>query len=215
LRSSSRAELALVRAGDGAYIVGYDAAMDHFEALDRAADGFARRLTAVTDGDLAKPTVCDGWSVADLLTHIMRGNTMAVVLCHGGSKDDALAAMESVTLASDRVAQFHSTAAAAAEALRAPGALEMTVHHPAMDMPGEQLLRFRIGDLLAHSWDLARAIGADEALDPSVVEVVWTQIEPMIPFIGAVGVFGTGPSGEVDETAGLQARLLDAMGRRP
>jgi hypothetical protein len=84
-----------------------------------------------------------------------------------------------------------------------------------MDMPGAQLLGFRVGDLLVHSWDLARAIGADESLDPEVVAVVATNIEPMRPFIGQVGMFGDGPSGTLDKSADAQTALLDLMGRRP
>jgi len=39
-------------------------------------------------------------------------------------------------------------------------------------------------------------------------------MEPMAPFIGTIGLFGTGPSGQVDESAPAQMRLLDLSGRR-
>ena len=66
--------------------------------------------------------------------------------------------------------------------------------------------------------NLAAVLGAtvaDETLDPEVVAVVATNIEPMRPFIGSIGMFGEGPSGTLDESAGAQALLLDLMGRRP
>jgi len=47
-------------------------------------------------------------------------------------------------------------------AFGASDATERIVHHPAMDMPGAQLLGFRIGGLTLHAWDLARASGGDE-----------------------------------------------------
>jgi len=90
------------------------------------------------------------------------------------------------------------------------------VHHPtAGDIPAEVFLGFRTTDNLLHAWDLARAIGGDETLDPHVVAVAWAALEPMTPIIATVGAFGTGPSGTVDAAAPLQTRLLDLSGRRP
>jgi hypothetical protein len=40
-------------------------------------------------------------------------------------------------------------------------------------------------------------------------------MQPMAPFIGQTGVFGSGPSGDVAADAPLQQRLLDFTGRRP
>ena len=84
-----------------------------------------------------------------------------------------------------------------------------------MDMPGAQLLGFRIGGLTLHAWDLARAVGGEETLDADLVEAVWAQLSPMTPFIEQTGVFGAGPSGDVGEDTPLQLRLLDLSGRRP
>ena len=81
-------------------------------------------------------------------------------------------------------------------------------------MPAEQLLGLRIGDLLIHRWDLARAIGADEQLSPDAVQRVWDDTAPMAPIIAQLGVFGDGPSGTVPDDAPLSERLLDLMGRR-
>ncbi len=82
-------------------------------------------------------------------------------------------------------------------------------------MPAAQLRSLRISDLLVHQWDLARAIGANETLDPDVVQIVWDDISPMAPVIAQLGVFGNGPSGAVPDDAPLQERLLDLLGRRP
>jgi hypothetical protein len=45
--------------------------------------------------------------------------------------------------------------------------------------------------------------------------LAWEGLQPMVPFIGEIGAFGTGPSGTVAEDAPLQLRLLDLTGRRP
>lgn len=83
------------------------------------------------------------------------------------------------------------------------------------DLPGAEILGFRIGDLTVHAWDLARALGVDEALDAALVALVWERLEPMAPVLGSIGVFGEGQSGQVGADAPVQARVLDAMGRRP
>lgn len=189
--------------------------MDSLTALPLAAAGFDRTLVAAGDLDLEAVTPCDGWTVRDLLVHVIAGSRMSAAILGGASRDEALAILGGTTLDYDVLSQFRAAVAEQAAAFAEPGSLERTVAHPAMDMPATQLAGFRVGDLLVHGWDLARATGGDETLDPAVVEVVWKNIEPMIPVIGSVGVFGAGPSGNVPEDSPLQERLLDAMGRRP
>ena len=65
-----------------------------------------------------------------------------------------------------------------------------------------------------HGRDLARPIGADETLDPDVVAALWAFAEPLSGMLSSTGYF-TCPSGDVPDTAPLQTRLLDLLGRRP
>jgi uncharacterized protein (TIGR03086 family) len=118
-------------------------------------------------------------------------------------------------LGSDPLGAFQAATAAAIDAFAAPGALERAVHHPAGDIDGARYAGFRVGDLTIHAWDLARALGGDEALPDALVETVLASMEPMRPFIGSVGVFGPGPSADLPPDADAQTRLLDLAGRRP
>ena len=140
---------------------------------------------------------------------------MSVLLLHGASADEAMTGLDVDLLGINASAAFSTAASAEYAAFEEVGAMERVVHHPAMDMPGAQLLEFRIGGLTLHAWDLARATGDDETLDTALVQAVWTQLSPMAPFIAQTGVFGIGPSGDVGEDAPLQRRLLDLSGRRP
>ncbi|MCX6509678.1 MAG: TIGR03086 family metal-binding protein [Actinobacteria bacterium] len=189
--------------------------MDNITALPIAAAHFESVTALVTSEDLAKPTPCGDWTVQQLLDHVVGGNTMSAALMGGASREDAIALLTTAVVGANRLGAVQDSMRAQSAAFSDPAALELIVQHPAMDMPGAQLLGFRVGDLLVHSWDLARAIGADETLDPEVVAVVATNIEPMRPFIGQVGMFGEGPSETLDDNADAQTALLDLMGRRP
>jgi uncharacterized protein (TIGR03086 family) len=189
--------------------------MEPLVALARADAEFDRRVGAVTPADLDRPTPCEGWTVRDLLHHVVAGNRMSVVLLEGGSRDDAIALFAVDVLGDDYVTAYADSAADSRAAFAEPGALALTVHHPMGDIPATQFLGFRIGDLTLHAWDLARAIGADEELDGELAAQVLEALLPMAPVIAEVGVFGAGPSGDVGDDAPAQLRVLDLTGRRP
>ena len=140
---------------------------------------------------------------------------MAATLAEGGDRRDAIAVLGVDHLGDDPVAAIDEALQRQQAAFDRPGVESHVFQHPAGDMPGAQVLQFRLGDVLVHQWDLARAIGADEHLDPELVDEVWTGVAPMIPMMANSGVFGTGPSGSLGDDALPQQRLLDAMGRRP
>lgn len=184
-------------------------------SLRRAGDGFASTVRRVAADQWDLPTPCDGWSVKMLVGHVASGSRMAAALAAGGTRNEAIAALGVDHLGDDPVGSIEAALAAQLGAFARPDIAEQVFRHPAGDMPGAQVLRFRLGDLLVHQWDLARAIGADENLDAELVEETWDAIAPMIPMMATSGVFGSGPSGVVGADAPLQIQLLDAMGRRP
>lgn len=185
------------------------------EHLGSAADRFRTLVSSVGDDQWDLATPCDGWTVRQLVGHVASGSQMARLLADGGSREDAIATLSVDQLGDDPLAAIDVALTRQQEAFDRADIGDHIFHHPAGDMPGTQVIKFRLGDLLVHTWDLARAIGASEELDPALVEEVWAGIEPMIPMMAASGVFGQGPSGDVADDAPLQLRLLDAMGRRP
>jgi uncharacterized protein (TIGR03086 family) len=189
--------------------------MDGLDSLDRARSEFERRLRAVEVEQWSLDTPCAGWTVRDVVNHVVGGNRMAVALLAGASRDEARAARGVDALGDDPIAAFEPSADELAASFAAPGARDRICHHGVGDIPGEQLLGFRTADYALHAWDLARAIGGDEQLDDALVEELWQVMSPMAPMIGGSGQFGTGPSGDLDADAPLQARLLDLSGRRP
>jgi len=71
-------------------------------------------------------------------------------------------------------------------------------------------------DVLIHTWDLARATGLDEGLDPDEVHRSWAGVEGLPPEVDeamrASGHYG--PRIDVADDADEQTRLLAFLGRR-
>ncbi|RAV00758.1 hypothetical protein DQP58_00570 [Mycobacterium colombiense] len=68
-------------------------------------------------------------------------------------------------------------------------------------------------DVLVHTWDLARAVGADDGLDPAWCELFCAGLPEDLQALAASGMFGA-PVMIGDETD-AQAKLLARLGRDP
>ena len=66
-------------------------------------------------------------------------------------------------------------------------------------------------DHLVHAWDLARALGVDDTLDPEAVQAVLEWFGPTEDAWRAAGVIG--PRVPVPDDADAQTRLLSMFGR--
>ena len=188
--------------------------MDLQQTLSLASVNFSRVLDGVADIDLARATPCEAWSVGDLIWHVARGWDMSVLLLGGASKAEATQ-LFTVAAQGDVVGECRRALGEQLGAFEADHDLELIVHHPMRDVPVRELYDFRIMDVTLHSWDLARALGADEVLADELVAHVLAMLEPLEGIIGQIGVFGQGPSGSLDPAASAQSRLLDLSGRRP
>jgi hypothetical protein len=68
-------------------------------------------------------------------------------------------------------------------------------------------------DVLVHTWDLARAVGADDRLDPEWCELCYAGLPADLQTLSATGMFK--PPLAVNSETDLQARLLAGLGRDP
>ena len=73
--------------------------------------------------------------------------------------------------------------------------------------------QFFTADVFMHSWDLARATGQDETLDPERCAVMLQGMEPMDELLRSSGQYG--PRVEVPADADPQTKLLAFIGRDP
>ena len=81
------------------------------------------------------------------------------------------------------------------------------------DVPlDEAINNFYTSDVFMHSWDLARATGQDETLDPDKCAELLAGMEPYEEAMRSSGQYG--PRVEVPDDADVQTRMLAFIGRR-
>ena len=188
--------------------------MEPLDALATASSTFTSVLDLVRPEQLGAATPCEDWDVRGLLTHVHIGGLMTEALLDGASQEEAVA-LWGQEFSDDVVDLCRASVASQLTRMRSVDDWDLVVHHIVGDVPASQLIQFRTGDLTLHAWDLATAIGADVELPDDLAERVYESLLPMAPFIGEIGIFGSGPSGTVPDDAPITVRLLDFTGRRP
>jgi uncharacterized protein (TIGR03086 family) len=189
------------------------ASRDAIELLVLANDEFARRLRLVGPNDWRRPTPCSEWDVRALVNHVVGANVRYQLLLNGAPTEQVEATRTVDHLGDDALASFVATADGVVACFYEDGALERITHHVTGDRTGHELLSMRILDAEIHGWDLARAIGADEALDEDVVAflLAYTADLDLGPEQRAFAL----ADGDVPRNASLQDQLLHRLGRDP
>ena len=92
------------------------------------------------------PTPDDGWDVRDLVGHVVAGNRWAADLAAGRTIDDVGDRWEGDVLGADAVGAYRDSAAAAADAFEAPGALDAPCAVSYGPVPGWVYADHRLSD---------------------------------------------------------------------
>jgi uncharacterized protein (TIGR03086 family) len=187
--------------------------IDPVELHRRAIDEFGRRVEAIADNQWGLPTPCADWDVRALVHHLVYENVWAPALFEGQTVEQVGDRFEGDLLGGEPEAAWKDSAQQALGAVSRPGAMAQTVHLSFGDFPGEAYAMQLTTDLAVHAWDLARGIGADDRLDPELVEACYAAALPMEPMLRQSGMFGD--KVDVGPDADTQAKLLGMMGRTP
>ncbi|GHE99519.1 TIGR03086 family protein [Streptomyces longispororuber] len=180
----------------------------------RAQEQFARRLRAVRPDQWDAPTPCAEWTVRDLVHHLVAEQLWVPPLVRDGATVESVGdAFDGDLLGPDPVAAWDTAAAAAGAAFRAPGALDRTVHLSYGETPARAYCAQMTTDLVVHTWDLARAVGADERLPDDLVAAAAREVAPYAADLAASDLFA--PAVEPPPGADEQTRLLCLLGRAP
>ena len=171
-----------------------------------------RFVAGVGDDQWGSSSDCEGWTVRELVNHIVTGNYWAAELAAGLTIEDGGGSARRRRAGHDPLRAYDDSSMVAAAAFRAPGAMEAPCAVSYGPVPGEVYCGHRFIDVLIHGWDVASSTGQDATLDPELVEACFEVIEPQLDMLVGSGMFGTRL--DVPDGAGRQTELLAVLGRR-
>jgi uncharacterized protein (TIGR03086 family) len=175
----------------------------------RVADGFSRRARAVDDTGWDRPAPPQGWTARDVVVHLT--DWVPGFLASAGAPP--LPPRPAPT--EDPAGAWEALRAGLQAMLDDPKLSATEISHPVAGTHalGDAIGAFVMGDVLVHTWDLARATGQDERLDPDEVHTMLVAMEPLDEVLRASGHYG--PRVEVPPDADEQTRLIAFTGRHP
>lgn len=181
--------------------------MTEVEAAYRVvAEGFTAAVRAVTPDRWNAQSPCEQWQARDVVAHVVAGHRGVVAAVTGGEP-------EPMGLDEDPKQAWAEAYRAMAAIAGDPALLSEDIDGPTGKMAaGEVIGRFVTMDLLVHTWDLARTVGAEEGLDQESVRNAYESLKPMDAMIRRPNVFG--PKIEPPQGADLQTEFLYFLGRR-
>lgn len=173
----------------------------------RHAGAFSDRVRGTRDW--AAPAPVAGWTARDVVRHLVEwfpgflASSSEVALPPGPSVDD------------DPVAAWCHQADAVQALLDDPATAGRRLANPHVgELPLDQAVdRFYTPDVVMHTWDLARATGQDDRLDPAVCAELLAGMQPLDELLRRSGQYG--PRVAVPDGADVQDRLLGFIGRDP
>ena len=165
---------------------------------------FDSRVQSASADRWASPSPCDDWTARDVVAHV--GNNLNRVSAGmSGGEPHEIGADEDISSAWAQSRDSFLGALPNAD-------LATPMPTPFGPMPAEQFIgRFICTDVLVHTWDLARAVGADETLDSTAVEAAYSGLKPMDAMIRMPGVFGA--KVEPQPGCSTQTEFLNFLGR--
>jgi uncharacterized protein (TIGR03086 family) len=179
--------------------------------FDDVTREFGQRLVSVASDQWDAQTPCADWDVRQLAGHVLDEQHWLAALVSGETIEQVGERFSGDQLGSDPSGSWARACAASSAVLARPGALDRVVGLSYGEVVAAEYAREVLADTVVHTWDLARAIGADERLDDELVAFATDVFAPRLPAWRAAGVIGEPV--EVDGDA--QARLLASLGRRP
>ena len=178
------------------------------ERYHRVAGEFTQRVRAVPAGAWDNPSPCDGWVARDIVGHLVEW----LPAFFFGTWEIECAPIPAVT--DDPVGAWEAVNDAIERALADPGVAERERdNHMGRTTFAQTIDTICTPDVLVHTWDLARATGLDETLDPDEVHRYVEGMEPIDAMLRESGHYG--PRIEVAGDADEQSRLIAFLGRRP
>jgi uncharacterized protein (TIGR03086 family) len=175
----------------------------------RVAARFGQRTREVPEAAWDNSAPCEGWVARDVVRHLVMW--MPAFLADGGGPQLPVGPSAD----SDPVGAWATLDSELQSLLDDPVACSTEIVHPRAGTHrlDNAVATFFIGDIVVHTWDLARATGLDETLDPDEVHSMLVAMEPLDEILRASGQYG--PRVDVPAGADEQTRLIAFTGRTP
>jgi len=174
----------------------------------KIAGRFTERADEVPADGWDKPAPCEGWVARDVVRHMVEW----MPGFFSGTLD--LASPGTPSVDEDPAAAWRALTDAIQAALDDPAVAAIECETQAgRHRVDDAIAMFFMGDVLVHTWDLARATGQDERLDPDFCAQMLAGMEPIAEMIYSSGQYG--PPVPVPADADAQTRLLGFIGRDP
>lgn len=178
------------------------------ERYRKIAGQFTRTAQSVPDGAWDREAPCEGWVARDVVGHMV-GWMPDLVLVPAGL---GVPTQPDVDL--DPAGAWLAMSDAIQAALDDPDVAASRIDiRPGRFALEDAVANFCIGDVLVHTWDLARATGLDETLDADEVHRMAESMQPIDDLLRTSGHYG--PRVQVPDDADEQTRLIAFTGRDP
>ena len=167
--------------------------------LSRALDQAGDVLAAVHADQLARPTPCGDWDVAQLIGHLVNAPVRFLEMARGENPDWSAGPRPAT---SNWVTEFRSNA-------------DYLIHywHQAGDSADAGQVDWQTAEIAVHTWDVARATGQSSPLLPEVAERGLAFMSAMLTPDNRGKAFA--PAVPVPEDASAYDRLAALAGRAP
>lgn len=177
--------------------------------FDRVAATFADRIAGVPEDGWEREAPCEGWVAKDVVRHLVEwvpgllGAATGIIFPPGPNVED------------DPAGAFAHLRNELQAILDDPERSASTFAHERAGTHrlDEAIGMFVLGDVLVHTWDLARATGQDETLDPTEVSMMLAGVQAMGDALEQSGQYGKPVP--VPDDADDQTRLIAFTGRTP
>ena len=172
----------------------------------RLGDAFADKIAAVPDDRWESQSPCEEWKARDVVNHVV--GTQGMFLGFIGEElqdvpsvdDDPAGAWNAARSQIQQRLEDPDKATTEFEGMTGKSTFEAGVD------------KFLCTDLVVHGWDLARATGLDETIDPEDAKRVQRNMASMGDGLRSPGAFGA----EVEPPSGAdeQQKMLAFLGRK-
>jgi uncharacterized protein (TIGR03086 family) len=178
------------------------------ERFRRVAGRFSDRVSEVSPAAWDQPAPPEGWTVRDVVRHLVEWvpsviGRSGLDMPPGPSVDDDPGGAWAAFANTIQGFLDDPDTAAIQFDVGPPGVMTL---ESAVDM-------LVTGDVLVHTWDVARGAGLDEALDPIIVPQMLAGMEPIDEMLRSSGHYG--PRVDVPATADVTTKLIAFTGRQP